>query len=161
MAGKPYTPGQGKMRGLTPAEIKEFLDGPIIARLAMVKPDGAPYVVPIWQEYDGQAMYVMPRAKSAFVHYIREDPRVAVSCALDERPHTRVLIEGTAEIVAGPTDIPAHYQEMGDRMTVRYLGSAAGSQYLKQVEFRPYYVVKITPEKITSWTAVTSSLFPA
>ena len=41
---------------LTKKEIKAFLAGPIVARIATVKPDGSPYVVPVWQHYDGKAI---------------------------------------------------------------------------------------------------------
>ena len=88
------------MPGLTPEQVDELLAGPIIARLATVKPNGAPYVVPVWQYWDGGAMFIIPREKSRFVEYVRNEPRVAVSCADDVDPeHPRVLIEGTVEVV--------------------------------------------------------------
>jgi nitroimidazol reductase NimA-like FMN-containing flavoprotein (pyridoxamine 5'-phosphate oxidase superfamily) len=38
---------------LSPEEIDEFLAQPIIARIGTVKPDGAPHVAAIWQQWDG------------------------------------------------------------------------------------------------------------
>ncbi len=54
----------GENRGLTKEEIVEFLSGPIVARIATVKEDGAPYIAPIWQYYDGEVMWVIPRERS-------------------------------------------------------------------------------------------------
>ena len=55
-----YPEWMGKMRGLTRKEIKEFLSGPVVARVATVKPEGTPYVTPVWQHYDGKAIYFIP-----------------------------------------------------------------------------------------------------
>ena len=91
------------MPPLSQARIDALLAGPVTARLATVKPDGAPYVVPVWQYWDGTSMFIIPREKSRFVDHLRRDPRVAVSCADDVDPaHPRVLLEGSVEIVAGP-----------------------------------------------------------
>ena len=53
------------MPGLTSEQMDELLAGPIIARLATVKPDVAPYVVPVWQYWDGASMFIIPREKSS------------------------------------------------------------------------------------------------
>jgi PPOX class probable F420-dependent enzyme len=141
------------MRALTNEEIVAFLSRPIIARLGTVKPDGSPYVTPVWQEYDGEAVYFMPRAKARFMKYIKNDPRIALHCAIDEIPFTRVLFEGTAEIVEGPAPLEGKLLEMGRRMATRYLGEH-GPEYLEDSRERPRYLVKLVPEKVTSWEGV-------
>jgi PPOX class probable F420-dependent enzyme len=141
----------GENRGLTKEEITEFLSGPIVARIATVKEDGAPYVAPIWQYYDGEVMWVIPRERSVFVQHIRRNPRVAVSCAYDTAPWTRVLIQGRAEIVEGPKPVEGLIAEIGKQMTIRYLGEH-GAEYASLTWDRPRYLIKIIPEKVTSWT---------
>ena len=141
----------GENRGLTKEEIVEFLSGPIVARIATVKEDGAPYIAPIWQYYDGEVMWVIPRERSIFVKHIRRSPRVAVSCAYDTAPWTRVLIQGRAEIVEGPKPVEGLIAEIGEQMAVRYLGEH-GAEYASITWDRPRYLIKIIPEKITSWT---------
>jgi PPOX class probable F420-dependent enzyme len=141
----------GENRGLTKKEIFEFLSGPIVARIATVKEDGSPYIAPIWQFYDGESMWVIPRERSAFVQHIKRDPRVAVSCAFDTAPWTRILIEGRAEIVEGPKPIDGLMAEIGNKMTVRYLGEH-GSEYANLTFDRQRYLIKIIPDKITTWT---------
>jgi hypothetical protein len=141
----------GENRGLTKEEIFEFLSGPIVARIATVKEDGAPYIAPIWQYYDGEVMWVIPRERSVFVKHIRRNPRVAVSCAYDTAPWTRILIQGKAEIVEGPKPVEGLIAEIGKQMTVRYLGEH-GAEYASLTWDRPRYLIKIIPEKITSWT---------
>ena len=45
---------------LSPQEIDEFLALPIIARIGTVKPDGAPHVATMWQQWDAEVMWVNP-----------------------------------------------------------------------------------------------------
>ena len=76
---------------LTSREIDEFLARPVVARIATVKPDGAPHVAPVWQQWDGEAMWVIPRSRSSWLENLRQEPRVCVSCADDINPgHARV-----------------------------------------------------------------------
>ena len=138
-------------RGLTKREIDEFLNGSVISRLATVKPDGAPYVVPVWHYWDGAAMWVIPRERSSFVENLRQEPRVCVSTADDVDPrHTRVVIEGSVEVVEGPVKMQGRMLEIANDMARRYMGPH-GPKYLGRTADRPRYLLKITPEKITSW----------
>lgn len=153
MSKREYPAWMGKMRALTNEEIKEFLAGPIVARVAMVKPDGTPYLAPVWQEYDGEALYFIPREKSAFVAYIQASPHLAISCALDHAPYTRVLFQGKAEIIEGPKPMEGVTLEIARRMAVRYLGEQ-GPEYLEPSRPRPRYLIKLIPDTITSWEGV-------
>lgn len=141
-----------RARKLTAEEIDHFLATPIIARLATVQPDGAPYVVPVWQHWDGTHMWIIPRSKARFIENIRHEPRVCVSCADDVNPeHTRVTVEGRAELAEGPVPLIGLTKEIADAMAVRYMGPE-GPKYAEKTADRLRYLVRITPERITSWT---------
>lgn len=148
-----YPAWMGKMRALTPEEIADFLAGPIVARLALVTPAGAPYIVPLWQEWDGAAMWFIARERSAFIPALRANPRLAASCALDAAPSTRVLLEGTGEIVAGPAPLAGDVLAMARRMATRYLGER-GPEYLEPTRDRPRYWLRLAPTRLTSWEGV-------
>lgn len=143
----------GKNKGLTPEEIADFLAGPVVARVATVDPDGAPYIAPVWQEWDGEAMWIVPRERTVWVQFLKQNPKVAVSCALDTAPYTRVLIRGHAEIVFGPAPMAGQCLEVANRMATRFLGEH-GPEYLVPTYDRPRYLIKIVPETITSWEGV-------
>lgn len=133
------------MPPLTRQELDTFLrEGKYVAKLATVKPDGAPYVNPVWYEYDGTHLYVIARARSQFLQHIREDPRVALCIDTPTPPYTRVLIEGIAEI------IEQDWVEMGKRMALRYRGEE-GLAYIEATRNRPRAMIRITPHHITSW----------
>ena len=137
-------------RGLTKEEVDDFLAKPVIARLATVKPDGSPYVVPVWQQWDGESMFIIPRSRSSFVEHIRHEPRVCISCADDGPGHRRVLIEGVAEIVEGPAMMAGLMLEIARDMAVRYMGPD-GPKYLGVTADRPRYLLRVRPTAMRSW----------
>ena len=140
------------MPGLTAEQVSDLLAGPVIARLATVTPAGAPYIVPVWQYWDGEAMYIIPRERSRFVEHIRQEPRVAVSCADDVHPdHARVLIEGRAEILAGPAVMEGKTLEIASEMVLRYSGEP-GLEYLQATIHKPRYLLRVRPQRITTWS---------
>ncbi len=150
-----YQPPQ-KTGKLTPAERDEFLRHPWNARLATVTPQNTPYVVPIWYHYDPAegCFYVVGRERSQYVAHIQHNPAVALHIADDfHLEHTRLLVEGQAEIVAGPT-APAEsppLQRLVDDMALRYMGEP-GPGYARLTASRPRYLIRIVPRRWQSWT---------
>ena len=102
MAERKYPEWMGKMRGLTPEEIMTFLAGPIVARVATIDEDGLPYITPVWQEWDGTAMWIVPaRALSLGKPYPTRTSCRDFLCPGQQSLY-RVLMHGVAEIVSGP-----------------------------------------------------------
>jgi PPOX class probable F420-dependent enzyme len=143
----------GKNKGMSPNEIKDFLAGAVVARVATIDADGLPYITPVWQEWDGESLWLVPREKTAFVQHIKKNPNVAVSCAMDSGTYKRVLFRGKAEIVSGPAPMAGKCLEVAQRMSVRYLGEH-GPEYLVPTMDRPRYLIKIVPSKTISWDGV-------
>jgi PPOX class probable F420-dependent enzyme len=149
-------PPPGKLGGLTEAEMNAFLAQPWNGRLATVTPANTPYVVPVWYEYDPleRVFYIVARERAEYVEHIRHNPAVAFHVADDAHPeHTRVLVEGRAEIVEGPA-APAdsiRIRELAVRMTLKYMADR-GPEYAQRTDRRPRYLVKITPVRVRSWT---------
>lgn len=139
------------MPKLSSSEVSALLWTPIIARLATITPDNRPYVVPLWQYWDGHYLYVVPRSHSRFVDHIRSNNNVAVSCADDIDPsHRRLLIEGAAEIIEGPVLMSGRMLEIASEMAERYAGQA-GLNYLDSTKNKPRYLVRIVASTITTW----------
>jgi len=85
--------------GMTREEMNEFLKGPWTARLATLKPDGWPYVVPCWYHWDGVAFWVVPRERSVWAHNMALDPRVSLVVDEPDPPIRKVICEGIAVVV--------------------------------------------------------------
>lgn len=136
------------MPPMSKKEMDEFLAGRHLARIATVKKDGSPYVVPVWYEWDGKYLYVVARQRSAWVQNILRDPRVAVVIDELDPDNPKVIIEGRAEIVG---DRLEDWVEIGRRMVKRYYGPEAGDSYLEGSLDQPRYTIRIVPSKITTW----------
>lgn len=143
----------GKNTGLSPQEVMDFLSGPVVARVATIDEEGLPYITPLWQVWDGEAMWLVPRERTAFVQHIKHNPNVAISCAEEQAPNTRVLLRGKAVIVSGPEPMQGKCLEIANNMARRYLGER-GPEYLIPTYDRPRYLIKFTPNSMVSWSGV-------
>lgn len=146
-----------KMGGMTPAERNEFLAGPWLARLACLKPDGSPFVVPLWYHWDGIAFYVVGRSRSEWCHHLAADPRCSLVVDEPEPPIRKVICEGTAVIVeaaVGPyleNGEKSLWNRIGEQHTgPRYLGPRA-AEYRGAVNVEPCWTIRIVPRKLTTW----------
>jgi Pyridoxamine 5'-phosphate oxidase len=72
------TQAKGRRAAMTAEEIDQFLGEERTARIASLKPDGAPHVSPIWFVWDGAAMWFYSIVKSQRWTDVMRDPRVAV-----------------------------------------------------------------------------------
>jgi len=136
---------------LTETEKKEFFSRPLLARLATVRPDGAPYVVPLWfqwDEDDGSFWFVI-REKARFVPNLFHEPRVCLSIATDTPPYTRATIMGRAEIVARPGE-SEQWMAIARRMTQRYVGDVDPGYFERTARY-PRWLVRIVPSEMTTW----------
>lgn len=136
-----YTPWQTApaespaRRALDTKEINAFLTGPWIARLACLRPDGAPHVVPVWQEWDSGHFYVAAWQGSLWADYVLANPSVSLTVDEPWPPLRRVLARGQA--------LPVHVSEVPrllQRLRRRYLGQRSP---LPEVEWQAF---RITPD---------------
>jgi nitroimidazol reductase NimA-like FMN-containing flavoprotein (pyridoxamine 5'-phosphate oxidase superfamily) len=146
----------GKIGKLSLAEIDAFLAQPWNARLGVVTPESTPYIVAVWYQYDPteRVFYIVARAKSSYVEYLKRNPAVAIHVADDVHlEHTRVLVEGHAEIIEGPIP-PEESPRMRDlviSLSRKYLGEK-GTEYALRTMKRARYLIKVVPDRWHSWT---------
>lgn len=146
----------GRIGKLRDDELRVFLAQPWKARLATVTSENTPYIVPIWYEYEAtqQVFYIIARERSKYVQHIAHNPAVALHVADDTHlENTRVLIEGMAEILAGPvapTESP-EIREKATLMALKYMGED-GAEYAQRTMSRPRYLIKIIPRRWYSWS---------
>jgi nitroimidazol reductase NimA-like FMN-containing flavoprotein (pyridoxamine 5'-phosphate oxidase superfamily) len=152
---------RGSMGGLDREEFEHFLSGNSLARLAVVKPDGAPYVVPVWYHWDGEALWFVGRERSAWCKHIANDGRTAVVIDSEHSDPDesgkqveipKVVMEGNSEIVEEP-NVGGKWVEIAEKMSYRYLGPN-GPTYLTSTLQQPRWLIKMTPTNIKSWKGV-------
>lgn len=141
---------------LSAADASRFLAEPWNARIATIGPDGWPYVTPVWYEFEPapRAFLVVGRERAAWIGHVHRDPRVALHVADDlHAEHSRVLVQGRAEILEGPVAPAASPRllELTYRLSRRYLGPD-GPRYAERTLGRPRVLVRLVPDRWTSWT---------
>jgi PPOX class probable F420-dependent enzyme len=135
------------MPKMTAAEVEAFLAEPRIAKLATLRADGSPTIVPVWFEWDGATATVFTERASPKVKRIRADPRVALS--VEEPvgvPERWVTLEGTASIEE------AGGIELARRLAPRYYTPGRAREALAQWErvADSWVLLRIIPSRIRS-----------
>ena len=140
---------------LSATEFAEFLQQPLLLKLACVRPDGWPYVVPLWYAWHDDRLYVVGRERAVWVDYVRREARVGVLIDEEARRHRRVQMTATAAIVEGPVrraDGSERWREIDKHLVARYMSDDAGRAYATLTADRPRFLIEITPVQITSWS---------
>jgi PPOX class probable F420-dependent enzyme len=144
----PDRPSQA--RPLSPEALDALLREPIVARLGTVDADGYPVIVPIWTDWDGEAIWLVVRARADYAANLQDRPKVGLSVVRADAADTRALILGRAEIVEGPGPLRGRAETIARRMAVRYEGPD-GERYIDESREWPRLLVRIVPERIVSW----------
>ena len=66
------------MATMTSSERDAFLAAPRLGMLSTLRPDGSPVTVPVWFEWDGEAVRVFAEAGSGKIRRIERDPRASL-----------------------------------------------------------------------------------
>ena len=93
-------------------------------RIATVRADGSPSVVPVWFIFEGGKVLITPRKHSAFLQNLRREPRVAITIDEEAGRHRKVLFEGKAEILFEPGD-DRKWDDIYRRIACRYVDKAS------------------------------------
>lgn len=127
------------------SQITQFLIGPWTARLACIRPDGHPHVIPVWQEWDGKKFNILAWHGSQWVDYIRKNPQVSLTVDEPWAPYRRIVMRGSAKEVLN-ADIDTRTILLS-KLSKRYLGQDTPQRFINQVET----VFTIFPETLRGW----------
>jgi PPOX class probable F420-dependent enzyme len=139
------------MKNMTPTEYRNFLlERSRTGKLATVRKDGRPHVVPVWFDLDGDTIVFTTWHQTVKATNIRRDPRVCM-CVDDETPPFNfVQIEGTAELIDDPGAL-AHWAR---RIAGRYMGTDLAEAYGKRNSVTGELLVRLTPTRILAQKAI-------
>jgi nitroimidazol reductase NimA-like FMN-containing flavoprotein (pyridoxamine 5'-phosphate oxidase superfamily) len=138
--------------------LTSFLNCTTLARLAGVKPDGRPYVIPLWYEWDGASLWFVGRKRAAWCLYVQQNPFVAVDIDVEGPLQAgdgqtfltpKVIVEGRAEIVE-PPGAGRQWVDHARAMAQRYRGER-GLRYIEQTKDEQRWLIQVTPDQISSW----------
>ncbi len=136
----------GPSRELDDTELDDFLAGLWGAQLACVRSDGTPHVVPLWYEWDGEAIWLAASPGSSWRSHVADNPEVSVTLDEPWPPLRRVFLSGEASEVPDG-EVPGGLAGLRRRLAIRYLGKGAELQSeLSDVE--GWSAVRIVPERV-------------
>ena len=127
-----------------PESARKVLEGPALAHLVTIEPDGRPQISIVWIGLDGDEIVAGHLPEHRKVRNMRRDPRVALSVeagTLDELGLTEyVVVHGRARITEGGA------AELLQRLAHVYLGPEVRFPPLPDPP--PGYITHITVERI-------------
>ncbi len=132
-------------RTMTREEWRAFLQhGTRTAKLATVRRDGRPHVVPVWFVLNGDDVIFTTGAGSVKAQAMRRDPRVCL-CVDDENPpFAYVMVEGTASVSEDAGEMLAHATAIGGR----YMGAERAAEFGRRNAVAGELLVRVTPTRV-------------
>ena len=102
-----------------PDDVRALFDGPNVAHLATLMPDGAPHSVPLWVGIEGDRIAFLTDPGSRKARNVDRDPRVSISITAADRPTIMAHVRGrVTERVEGDAA-----WEIIDRISAKYIGA--------------------------------------
>ena len=132
------------MSDLTPEQIAEFLQRPLVAVFVTLRANGSPHAIPIWYEFVDGAFLVFTSSRFQRVKNLERDVRAAITISTHDEPYMYVSAEGPVAITTEGVD------ETGLSIARRYIGERA-EQFLENVLDENSVVLRLTPERILTW----------
>ena len=127
-----------------PDSAREVLEGPGLAHLVTLEPDGRPQISIVWVGLDGDEIVAAHLPEHRKIRNMRRDPRVALSVETDTRNelglNEYVVVHGRARITAGGAP------QLLQRLAHVYLGPEV--KFPPMADPPPGYITRITVERI-------------
>jgi PPOX class probable F420-dependent enzyme len=134
------------------AFIDEFLEQPLIARVATADAAGQPHVVPVWYAWDGETLWISSFSNTRKIKDLAENPKIAVSIdiAVQDGETKAVIFEGVAELVQQPRDFLRHHFNW---IYKRYLGEEGvlADSPQEWIEDPHNLLIKLVPDQVYTW----------
>jgi PPOX class probable F420-dependent enzyme len=133
---------------MTEQEVRDFLSaGTRTGKLAVVRRDGAPMVLPVWFVVDDDGSLVFNTGADTLKgKALRRDPRVSI-CVDDERPPFGfVRVDGVAEL---SEDLGAMLP-WATAIARRYMGDDRADAYGKRNAVDGELLVRVTPTRVVA-----------
>lgn len=135
------------MRGMNPEEVRTFLmTGTRTGKLATVRSDGRPHVVPIWFTLRGDQLVFNTHVSSVKAKNLRREPRVAITVDDQTPPYSFVTVEGVATLTDEDPDLIEIATEIGGR----YMGADRAARYGARNGSSGELVVRVSVDKVIS-----------
>ncbi|GAB3834877.1 PPOX class F420-dependent oxidoreductase [Dactylosporangium cerinum] len=129
------------------ANARELVDGPNIAVLGTVNPDGGPQTSVVWVLRDGDDLLVSTQAGRRKEKNLRRDPRASLT-VIDRNDALRYIeVRGRASITE---DVD---RSVAAQLAEKYDGPGAGEEYRQLPPEIVRVVIRLTPDRVLGYSA--------
>lgn len=127
-----------------------LLEGTRTGKLATIRRDGRPHVVPIWFLLDGDEVLLTTGADTVKGRNILRDPRVCLCVDDEDPPFAYVMVEGEAEVTEDPDELLRWATRLGGR----YMGADRAEEFGRRNAVEGELLVRIRPTKTLARAAI-------
>lgn len=128
-------------------ETIEFLNRPLLMRLATLGADGYPQVTPVWYLQEGGRLYTSTQRDRVKYRNMSRDRRVGASIDDDAQPYRGVSIKGIATFHE-PGESGFDVRSMVRRIVARYISPAEVDDMVDWLFQGPRVVIEIEPVNV-------------
>ena len=130
-------------KGLTPSDLGDLLELPLVAVLATYRRDGTVLLSPVWHEWRDSGFNVVTRSRDVKAAHLRRDPRASIVVCDDSPPYRGLELRASARL-STPDD-----RSIVRRIATRYLGPEAGERYAESGG--DDLLVRLEPGELRAW----------
>jgi PPOX class probable F420-dependent enzyme len=128
---------------LTPDDLGDLLELPLLAVLATHRRDGTIMLSPVWHEWRDGGFSLVTGHGDGKAGHLRRDPWASIVVCDDAPPYRGMEVRATARLV--PLDDGA----IVERIASRYLGEEAGRQYAESGY--DDLLIRLEPGELRGW----------
>src|SRR5205823_2485385 len=130
-------------KGLTPEQLGDLLELPLLAVLATYRHDGTVLLSPVWHEWRDGGFNVVTGSRGVKAKHLRRDPRASIVVCEHSPPYRGVELRGTARLVTAGVEAAVK------RIASRYLGREAGAAYAERSD--DDLLIRLDPGDLRAW----------
>ncbi|MET8909946.1 PPOX class F420-dependent oxidoreductase [Micromonospora sp. NPDC004551] len=119
-------------------------------KLATVRADGSPHVVPVWFVLDGDDLIFNTGRDSVKGRNLVRDPRAALTVDEEQPPYAFVTVRGTVTI----SEDPVESLPWSTRIAARYMGADRAEEYGRRNAVPGELLVRLRAERVVAFAGI-------
>jgi len=128
---------------LTPDELGDLLELPIVAVLATYRRDGSVLLSPVWHEWRDNGFNVVTGSRDVKAGHLRRDPCASIVICDDSPPYRGIELRASARLEV------MEDHSIVSRIATRYLGAEAGERYAETGG--DDLLIRLEPGDVRAW----------
>ena len=130
-------------KGLTPDDLGDLLELPILAVLATYRRDGTVLLSPVWHEWRDNGFNIVTGTRDGKAGHLRRDPRASIVVCEDCPPNRGLQLRARARLSM------LEDRSIVRRIATHYLGGEAGEQYAETSA--EDLLIRLEPGELRAW----------